>query len=69
MDHEPTARCEGCGFAWYGPTAADGLRTLGHCIRCGGTITFSKREVPPPDERINPAIGPHQVLGAPRLDF
>jgi hypothetical protein len=42
---------------------------LGHCIRCGGHVVFSARAVAPPDEAINPQIGPHQVLGAPRLDF
>lgn len=69
MSGEPTARCEGCGFAWYGATAADGLRALGQCIRCGGNIVFSARATAPAEEPINAALGPHQVLGTPRLDF
>jgi hypothetical protein len=66
---EPTARCEGCGFTCYGATAADGLRALGQCIRCGGKIAFAKDVSPPRDERIDPRLGPHQVLGAPRTEF
>jgi hypothetical protein len=69
VNAEPTARCEGCGFAWYGATAADGLRALGHCIRCGGHVVFTDRATPPADAPIDPKLGPHQVLGAPRLDF
>jgi hypothetical protein len=53
----------------YGATAADGLKALGHCIRCGGTIVFSEDLRPPADKTIDPRLGPHQVLGAPRLDF
>lgn len=63
------AQCEACGFAWYGATAADGLRALGHCIRCGGKVTFSARATVPEDPPIDPRLGPHQVLGSPRLDF
>jgi hypothetical protein len=65
---EPTARCEGCGFVVYGATAADGLRALGQCIRCGGKVVFSKRAVAPRDVSIDPHLGPHQVLGAPRIE-
>jgi hypothetical protein len=65
----PVARCESCGFACYGATAADGLKALGHCIRCGGTIVFSEDLRPPPDKTIDPRLGPHQVLGTPRIDF
>ncbi|HYZ28484.1 MAG TPA: hypothetical protein VE570_05455 [Thermoleophilaceae bacterium] len=54
---------------WYGATAADGLRALGHCIRCGGQVTFSEATPEPPEEHVDPALGPHQVLGPPRLDF
>ena len=63
------ARCEGCGFACYGATAADGLRALGCCIRCGGHVVFADGVKPPADERIDPRLGPHQVLGTPRLDL
>ena len=66
---EPTARCDDCGFAWFGAMAADGLRTLGHCIRCGGRVVFSERARPPVEEAIDPKLGPHQVLGPPRVGF
>lgn len=70
MRGEPAARCEGCGFAWYGATSADGLRALGHCIRCGGKIVFGERAAKAERiEHIDPAMGPHQVLGAPKLPF
>ena len=67
---EPAARCEGCGFAWYGETAIDGLRALGHCIRCGGQVAFRDRPPPPTHmDPVQPGMGPHQVMGAPRLPF
>jgi hypothetical protein len=67
---EPAARCDGCSFEWYGETAADGLRALGRCIRCGGHVTFpdrGPRRQPPALEMIDPRLQPHQVMGAPRL--
>jgi hypothetical protein len=63
------ARCEGCGFAWYGPTAADGLRALGCCNRCGGHVVFSADAAAPEDDPIDPQLGPHQVLGNPRIEL
>jgi hypothetical protein len=67
---ESAARCQGCGFAWYGETAVDGLRALGSCIRCGGAIAFADH--PPRPARLDPicpGMGPHQVMGPPRLPF
>ena len=32
--------CEECGFLWYGATAAHGLSIIGHCPRCGGSLSF-----------------------------
>jgi hypothetical protein len=52
----------------HGATAADGLRSLGHCIRCGGNVVFAANLAPPPDEPIDPRLGPHQVLGAPKIE-
>jgi hypothetical protein len=65
----PAARCTGCNFEWYGATAADGLRALGRCIRCGGKVEFPER---PPrrasaPEHIDPGLAPYQVMGPPRL--
>jgi hypothetical protein len=32
-------------------------------------VTFSETTAPPAEEHVDPALGPHQVLGPPRLDF
>jgi hypothetical protein len=45
------------------------LRALGQCIRCGGRVAFSDRASAPRDSALDPKLGPHQVMGAPRLDF
>jgi hypothetical protein len=67
---EPAATCTACGFRWYGATAADGLRVLGHCIHCRGEVQFAERPVgrrPAPLEGIDPRLAPHQVMGRPRV--
>ena len=67
--------CDGCGFLWYGATAAHGLSIIGHCPRCGGNLHF--RDEPAGsadvvagqvDERPEPGqlVEPAQVLGAPQ---
>ena len=73
MSHEPepAASCDQCGFCWYGPTAADGLRALGSCIRCGGHVTFhsrASRRGPATLEAIDPHARPYNVMGPPRPD-
>jgi hypothetical protein len=63
----PAVTCLGCGFAWHSSTLADGLRLLGSCPRCAGTLTFASpaddtpQAPPSPDPR-----PPHMVLGFPR---
>jgi hypothetical protein len=32
--------CDDCRFAWYGASAADGLRVLNACPHCGGHLSF-----------------------------
>jgi hypothetical protein len=32
-------------------------------------VVFADGVKPPVEERIDPRLGPHQVLGAPRLDL
>jgi hypothetical protein len=45
------------------------LRALGHCNRCGGHVAFAADLAAPPEDEIDPALGPHQVMGSPRLDI
>jgi hypothetical protein len=50
---------------------AEGLRLLGQCPRCGGTLSFAQAESETsPMGRLAPedaiAIAPHLVLGIPR---
>lgn len=40
MPPSPRVRCGGCHFAWFGATAAHGLRIVGSCPRCGGALEF-----------------------------
>ncbi len=70
---QPLVTCVGCGFAWYGRTAAHGLSVIGHCSRCGGDLQFhdAADASPPPadespvaDER-GEDLQPWQVLGTP----
>jgi hypothetical protein len=47
---------------------ADGLRLLGSCPKCGGTLAFADAE-PAPEPAASPnmdARAPHLVLGVPR---
>ena len=40
MRSDPRVRCRDCDFAWYGATAAHGLRLVGSCTRCSGELEF-----------------------------
>jgi hypothetical protein len=40
MRPAPRVQCDHCSFAWYGASAADGLRVVGACPRCGGELIF-----------------------------
>ncbi|MCW3016527.1 MAG: hypothetical protein JWO02_3619 [Solirubrobacterales bacterium] len=67
----PLVRCQACTRTWHSHTMADGLRTLGVCPRCGGTLIWTEA-APEPDAavpaRVTPAesVAPHLVLGVPR---
>lgn len=66
----PLVRCSSCEREWHSATMADGLRTIGSCPRCNGTLEFAP-EAPPEgtgSRRFTPAAGtaPHLVLGVPR---
>jgi hypothetical protein len=53
---------------------AEGLRLLGTCPRCGGSLTFRDEPASAPAAQAAPpadgaAVAPHLVLGIPRRDF
>ena len=52
---------------------AEGLRLLGNCPRCGGTLEFAGDEDRSALDRFAPedavALAPHLVMGIPRRDF
>ena len=69
MRSSPRVRCADCEFAWYGATAADGLRVVGACTRCGGHLEFRDEPEPvaaadAPNERLA-GVSPAAVLGLP----
>jgi hypothetical protein len=49
---------------------AEGLRLVGACPRCGGTLEFAAGEPAAPEQPATPEAGgevaPHLVLGIPR---
>lgn len=70
MRSSPRVRCADCEFAWYGATAADGLRVVGACTRCGGHLEFRDEAEPEPaaaapvSDRLA-GVSPASVLGLP----
>ena len=67
MRTSPLVRCRACEFEWYGATAADGLRIVGSCTRCGGDLEFLAEQpsesLPMSDQLVG--VAPAAVLGAP----
>ena len=59
--------CIECGFEWFGPTAADGLRLVGRCTRCGGELRFNDEDGLPPIPEPGEDVPAHLVLGNPRF--
>jgi hypothetical protein len=67
MRPSPRVRCEACDFAWFGATAAHGLRVVGSCPRCGGTLEFlvdADLAAPEVTQRLA-GLSPAAVLGTP----
>ena len=69
MRSTPRVRCQDCEFAWYGATAAHGLRLVGSCPRCSGELDFLVAEeapvgAPAASERLA-GLSPAAVLGTP----
>jgi hypothetical protein len=70
MAVSPAVKCGDCGRTWNSPSLAEGLRLLGACPRCGGTLEFrdeaeSAAGPATPVEGRAP-VEPHLVLGIPR---
>jgi DNA-directed RNA polymerase subunit RPC12/RpoP len=70
MDGEATVRCTECGSEWYGRAAAEAMSAIGHCIRCKAAVEFPEgaglAELEPDTAWLR-GLGPHQVLGTPRI--
>ena len=69
MSRAPAVRCSDCDFAWNSPAMAEGLRLLGSCPKCSGTLEFrDERRLPSlkPEAAGAAAVPPHLVLGIPR---
>ncbi|MCW2991423.1 MAG: hypothetical protein JWM73_2017 [Solirubrobacterales bacterium] len=67
----PAVSCQSCERSWNSAAMAEGLRLLGACPRCGGTLKFAGDETgSAPQERADSraagAVAPHLVLGIPR---
>jgi hypothetical protein len=65
---QPAVQCRDCRYEWHSPAMADGLRLLGSCPKCGGTLAFADAE-PAPAPDASPKLdvrAPHLVLGVPR---
>jgi hypothetical protein len=69
MRSTPRVRCRDCDFAWYGATAAHGLRLIGTCSRCDGELDFLTQEEAPATAPALPerlaGLSPAAVLGTP----
>lgn len=69
MPPSPRVTCDACAYAWYGETVAHGLRIVGRCPRCDGSLSFRDPEDAPlreddvPD--LPPDASPAAVLGTP----
>jgi hypothetical protein len=66
----PAVTCHDCGRSWNSATLVEGLRLLGSCPRCGGTLEFREDDgasagpATPPQGHAR--LAPHLVLGIPR---
>jgi len=68
MDRTPAVTCSSCGFAWNSAAMAEGLRLLGSCPKCGGTLAFHDEapSAPTVERAASDGAAPHLVLGIPR---
>lgn len=70
MDRPPAVTCVSCQRVWNSASMAEGLRLLGACPRCGGTLEFAETQDRSALDAVTPeaavALAPHLVLGIPR---
>lgn len=64
----PLVRCEACTRTWHSRTMSEGLRAVGCCPRCSGTLVWSESPAPAPSvaAALSDALAPHLVMGVPR---
>ena len=65
----PAVRCTGCAYEWHSASMAEGLRLLGSCPRCSGTLDFAANAFSPTGGgagSVQDHRAPHLVLGVPR---
>jgi hypothetical protein len=68
---KPAVSCNDCGRTWNSASMAEGLRLLGSCPRCQGSLTFAA-DAPTaatPAPATSKAVEPHLALGLPRLPY
>ena len=73
MDRPPAVTCSDCQRTWNSTSMAEGLRLLGACPRCGGSLEFAGADERSALDSVRvetaAALAPHLVLGIPRRDF
>jgi hypothetical protein len=66
----PAVTCTSCARTWNSASMAEGLRLVGSCPRCGGSLEFAASSDAQASERLAPqdagSVAPHLVLGIPR---
>lgn len=66
----PAVTCTSCERTWNSAAMAEGLRLLGACPRCSGSLSFAGDQSGAAPERTErpdrAALAPHLVLGIPR---
>jgi hypothetical protein len=71
MSDDFAVRCTSCGFRWNTAAMVEGLRVLGACPKCRGTLEF--RDAAPAAAAVldardeDAAAAPHLVMGIPRI--
>jgi hypothetical protein len=75
MPSVPAVRCTACGFAWNSAAMAEGLKLIGTCPKCDGTLEFRDQldasgrplDIEGDAERAaTKGVAPHLALGIPR---
>ena len=62
----PAVSCGTCQRSWNSASMAEGLKLLGACPRCGGTLSFADASPAEAPERSTAPVAPHLVLGFPQ---